>query len=537
MFPWTSITDVPKAGRKARTLRPRTVEETTKELADLRRSSAAETNFDGVLLSSEDRLTKGHITRTLAEISTPEGMLELHRVWREVDSLMGPGKSVLQTLTARYFELRTATTTMSGYLKQLERTTGASARRLVLHEMDRELTKFARLKNDIIKSAHADARALAKELKAELRGDELAKLGKLSVDDVRKETTAALDEFQQALTNMRKAAERGVDARPGPVALRKLAEDQVVALKAGGGTGARKVLSSRIKSLAEFGDPMELGPILAKQMKKRLGRRLSALNDIPDTSLMFMEALGAVCQAKLGGTVLLRRFAEGGASTLNAQELKRVNGYISQVAGLLPEEMAARMKFLEGIFYKRAFETLDQFPPSLRGKLRVEMVEGPLWVVGSSGPPRQFGDGCMLVSGPRGQSTLVGLGEFKAGFDEDLLTQLFVRSDGRAVNSRVRFIDAEGNVQLRTLTRELTFGQGERVALTQPPIYVYGRPAGETPETAAKFSQMVDEQMRSGREMWKIQLPFSAEANRYFAEEAVRESVRILTRARPRWGR
>ena len=143
----------------------------------------------------------------------------------------------------------------------------------------------------------------------------------------------------------------------------------------------------------------------------------------------------------------------------------------------------------------------------------------------------------MLVSGPRGQSTVVGLGEFKAGFDEDLLTQLFVRSDGRALNSRVRFVDAEGNVQLRTLTRELTFGQGERVLLTQPPIYVYGRPAGETPETAAKFSQMVDEQMRSGREMWKIQLPFSAEANRYFAEEAVRESVRILTRARPRWGR
>jgi hypothetical protein len=536
MFPWTSGAEARAAARRVRALEARTAEQATQEFAELRKLSEAESTFDNVLLSSEDRLSKGHLARTLAEASTPEGTLELGRVWRDVDTLMGPGASVLHTLTARYSSLQSVTTRMGGHLRRLAQTRGAGARRLLLTEMDRELTAFARLKGEILAAVDANTKDIGQKLKAELTKDQLAKAGRISASEVRKECQEALGEFEQSLRDLRKAAEDGIDRRPGTVALKRLTEEQLTTLKAGADVGRRQVLSSRISRLATFGNPMELGPRLAGRLKRAVGRHLPALEEVEDTALMFMEALGVVAQARPSGTKLLRRYAEGGAKALDAAELKRLEGYIGQIAGLLPEEVATKMRFMEGIFYKNAFEVLGDFPPALRGKMSVEMVEGPLWVVGGSGPPRQFGDGCLLITGSAGQSAIVGLGEFKAGFDEGLLTQLFVRSDGRAVNSRVRFLDAKGQVQIRTLTREFSFGEGERVALTRRPVYVYGRPGGETPETTAKFAAMVDDQMRSGREMWKMQLPFSTKTNRYFAEEAVKESVRILTKATA-WGR
>jgi hypothetical protein len=71
---------------------------------------------------------------------------------------------------------------------------------------------------------------------------------------------------------------------------------------------------------------------------------------------------------------------------INPDDLRRVGGYLSNLRGLLPEELAVRMRFLEGVFSKRAFEVLDAFPPRLRGQMTVEIVNGPLWVVGGAVP-------------------------------------------------------------------------------------------------------------------------------------------------------
>lgn len=73
------------------------------------------------------------------------------------------------------------------------------------------------------------------------------------------------------------------------------------------------------------------------------------------------------------------------------------------------------MGFLDAIFHKNAFEMLADFPPALRSKMKVEPVEGPLWLIDATGAPRQFGDGCMLLTGPSKKSVIVGLGELKAG--------------------------------------------------------------------------------------------------------------------------
>jgi hypothetical protein len=159
------------------------------------------------------------------------------------------------------------------------------------------------------------------------------------------------------------------------------------------------------------------------------------------------------------------------------------------------------------------------------------MVDGPLWVGG-----RQFGDGCMLLTF-EGQSAIIGLGEIKAGFDEDLLTQLFVRSDRRAADAVVRFTGTDGKSYTRTLTREFSFADGTKVPVRKSPIYAYGRPEGEAPETVEAFKKMVEDQLSSGREMWKVQLPFTTASNAAFANAALLEAVRALIKAKPDWGK
>jgi len=47
---------------------------------------------------------------------------------------------------------------------------------------------------------------------------------------------------------------------------------------------------------------------------------------------------------------------------------------------------------------------------------------------------------------------------------------------------------------------------------------------------------MVKNEMESGRELWKIELPFTEQANSLFAEESLRAAVKTLKKANPKWG-
>jgi hypothetical protein len=486
---------------------------------------------DGIVELSDDALAKLRVARPLTEAAAPEGALKLTRVWRSVDQLMGPGHAVLETLLARYARLQDAMDGMSSLLRRGLRARTEATRRVILSEMDRRLKDFSRLKGEIAKAAGDNADAITRKLKAEMAGTKDKKL--LSGGQIKREAQSALDEAEKALENQRKAVAKKVDSSPGAEALKKKAESYVAKAKAAPDVGPRAFISSRIKRVLELKNGQKLAADFAAKVKRKVRRFLPLIDEVEDAAPFFMDALGVAASAKPDGAKLLRRWAEGGK--LSAKETERISGYLGQIRGLLPEEAAVRMKFLESVFHRSAFEFLTDFPPKLRGRMGVEMVEGPLWVMGS-GAPRQFGDGCLLLTGPNGQSAIVGLGEFKAGFDEDLFTQLFARSDGRAVDATVTFLDKEGKSQMRTLTREFSFEGGEKAAVTRPPSYVYGRSAGETRETAEAFKKMVEEQMRSGREVWKVPLPFSAKQNDKFTDEALKEAVRTMIQAEKKWG-
>ena len=62
-------------------------------------------------------------------------------------------------------------------------------------------------------------------------------------------------------------------------------------------------------------------------------------------------------------------------------------------------------------------------------------------------------------------------------------------------------------------------------------------PADQSVEVAAKFKQMLDDQMRSGRELLKVQLPFGTAENARFTDEALKEGVKTMKKIRADWGR
>ena len=75
---------------------------------------------------------------------------------------------------------------------------------------------------------------------------------------------------------------------------------------------------------------------------------------------------------------------------------------------------------------------------------------------------RQLGDGCALITGPSGKSAIIGLAEFKAGFDRGLLDQVFARSDARSQYAVVEFRGTDNVIHTRTLTREFSFNNAKK---------------------------------------------------------------------------
>jgi hypothetical protein len=502
------------------------------------RGAEIERIVDGITEASEEVLARSRVGRTLTEATAPEGTLKVTRVWREVDAAMGPGRSVMEVMVARYRRLNDAVERMNKLLRQGKRARSRNAREVVLAKMEAELKAFAKLKVEIASLAEENVETIAKQLRAEFT-EEFSKGRKtISRSEAKAECRKALDELEQSLQAQRDALRKGIDGSPSAAAARKRADALVTRLKTTSQSGERAVISSRIKKLMRYQNAQEMSIEFSRRLKRRLRRTLPALHDIEDSALVFMEALGAVDSASPKIARLLRRYAEAGAESLSSKELQRVEGILGQLVGLMPEEVALRMGFCDALFHKAAFEILADLPPELRSRMGVEIVEGPLWVMGPSGPARQFGDGSMLLTGPGGKSALVGLGEVKAGFDEDLLEQLFARSDKRAIDATVSFVDREGNLQVRQLTREFKLpGTEQPVPIKKPPIYVHSSPTSQAEETADQFKQMVADQMRSGRELLKVQLPFDAAANRRFAEESLKEAVNTLKKANKAWGR
>lgn len=483
---------------------------------------AIEKILDGIVEMSDGSLAKARVTRPLTEAACPEGSLVLTRVLREIDDLLGPGRSVLQVLTARYVKLQSSLHVTSRLLRLGRRTRTQSARQLVITMFDRQLKEFSVIKGEILRDIEKSVDAVAKRLQAQTVGQRATK--------VRKDVQTALDEAEQQLQNQRKVLTGKIEDSSSAITHQKRDEAHVTMVMATKDTGARAFINSRIKRLMQFPKGREMAADFGKELKNKVRHFLPILDEVEDSAPFFMEALGIVASANGKGTRLLRSWAQG------KTKIDSVSGYLAHMKGILPEEVVTRMKFLESIFHKNAFEILSEFPPKLRGQMSVEIVEGPLWVIVHSGAPRQFGDSCMLLTGPNGQAAIIGLAEVKAGFDEDLLKQLFARSDARALNSSVTFIDRNGKSQVRKLTREFSFEGGEAVPINKPPTYVYGRTKGEKKETAEEFQKLVNDQMRRDREVWKVPLPLSLQQNQRFSEQALREAVKAIVKADPNWG-
>jgi hypothetical protein len=313
---------------------------------------------DGIAETSEEVLAKSRLGRTLAEASAPEGVLEVRRAWREVDAVMGPGKSAMEVMLARYGSLTSTSERMNELLRQGRRARSATARKVVLAEMDAELKAFRRLKGEIAGRAEQSVDEIRNRLRAEF-SDEFKRGRKtISRREAKAECLDALDEFELALQNQRDALELRIDATPTAAQAERRAEALVTQLKKTPQTGERAAISSRIKRFAEHKNAQELSIEFSKRLKRRLRRDFPALHDIEDSSLVFMEALGAIESARPDMARLLRRYAEDGAASLTGAELKRVEGILGQLRGMMPEEVALRMGFCDALFHKAAFELL-----------------------------------------------------------------------------------------------------------------------------------------------------------------------------------
>lgn len=506
----------------------------------MERAASREAEIDALIGWTEKTMVESHTAKPFAVGVMPEGALELVRLEREIDRVVAPGTSIAKILLTRYAEVRKATQKMSTMARLANREMASSPlKKLVLAKMDAEVKAFAELSKTTVDTVRKDAKAIAKSLQADLDVPDIALA---RVDDVVREVQIGLKEMQQKFTALRRDAEVGLAGRPAAELAAARSKAFVTQVAATADVPARSVMSYRIKGVTQhLSSAPEMARNLGKRLKQQLQLQVPEIGKIEDSSLFFLEALGlvAIDETKTNGALkarILRKFAEQGEGTLTAAERARLQGYLSAMRGLLPEQTALQSKYLESLFHKSAFEILSRFPPDIRKNFVVEVVEGPMWSLGAKGPARQFGDGCMLITSPSGESAIVGLNEIKAGYDEELLKQLFDRSDRRAVGSQVTFLGRDNKPQTRRLTREFAAGkQGELVEVT--PIYAYGRTSGESPETAQQFQAMVEDQMRTGREVWKVPLPLTAAQNELFTRAAVKEAVLEIVKKKPKWGK
>ena len=395
MYPFDELRSVARGGEEAA--------EDFKKLGEL---AKVETDFDEVLLSTEDRLCKARIARAMADATTPPNALELHRIWRDLDALMGPGQSMLHVLCTQYPPLATATDRMSRLLRASLRVRTPAARKLALESLDIEISNFAALSSKIKPKAAEDLSNWHKTLKERYGAADYPEfMNSLGRQDARKklpdkeellkEAAAALSAVEDGFKTALKAAKSGKDSRAVTKAFEESARIEVEWLKeVHEATGEKLIslqsegkqiprtaeLASRISSLSAFASrvkksPVELGTELAAILRFELATDIPILEHLRDTHL-FMEVLGVVAQAKSEKHRLLLNFANSSDPAKDPV----IKGYVRQLLGLLPEASAVHMNFMPAAFSKRAFEVLSEFPEHLRGMMMVEIVPGPLWV-------------------------------------------------------------------------------------------------------------------------------------------------------------
>ena len=470
----------------------------------------------------ESKLLTGEGTELLAkgtfETVVPVEAIELTRVWKTINKILGPGNSPLNVLAAAYPDI-------ASIMGRLEKIAGfafaagappsrGARARVELNKLVREMDK----------------------VKAVVEADLDRKLAAASFKGAQKTVAEqSIQGYKRSLVELQNSVKQQRDtvaslAKAGGAYLKRAERKKLVVteiLKKGNATG--KAIGTAFNTLRKFGDIVTLGDALRARMAKA---RVKTLVDevwhlIDPESLLFARALGIVAAVKADAKrwALFQKAAKDGIESLGKAERDSVNGTLNQLRGLLPEEASDTLGALHAMGKKRALEVMADWPKELAktaDKMSLEHVQGPFWIKGEGKLWAEFGDGATLLHDPSGGGAyLILLGESKSYLPRKLFDQIFRRSDKRFAGQIVHYIDEAG--QLRSVTLKPLPGNA-------PPTYVFSRPQGMTEREIKELDKMVEDGMQGERELWKLDLPFRRDHNESFVKMLFEQAVATLDR-------
>lgn len=449
----------------------------------------------------------------------PAPAVQMSRSWRAIERVLGPGKSLLT-------ELASAFPALAKLIERRAKIPGLagkpSAHRLKRgrDELDAVIKEFEKVRVEIEK--WIDEVATPLRLYYRPWGGE-----KVRQDPVRSFKNA-LAEFAEDL-RLRRAALAALGKKIVAMSERAKRRALVITAFVNKRGGLELGVGHTFKSLSRFGDVGELGERLLQKLlateKKgwpKLFRKL--LSIVGEDSLLFVRAVAIMAHIKLNNPAkwkLFRKAAKNG-------EWQSVQGDLNQLRGLFPEAATDALGHREALGNKKASEILADLPPEVAkdvGKMAVEHVKGPFWIIQPNGTKVEFSDGASLLLDEVGETgSLLLLAETTTRLRYKKFKQIFARPTSALKGSIVHYVDKAGklrSVRLKPLPGGHT------------PVYVFTTLGGLTPEEEKELAKVTEFMMQSEREVYMSELPVTRADNEVFVEQVFRVCVKLLDVLKP----
>lgn len=447
------------------------------------------------------------------QFATSAELSFLTRLMSRVEKMMGPGHTRLSDLAAAWPALADVIERQARvYAAATASEVGSTARLAASYGMiglQRQLS------------------LVSAEIRADLKS-QLAHAKVPSEERVR-ESVAALEEFESAIrlraatlaTMSKRTTEQLLDM--AQLHRNRLVVTEIIS-RAGKTRSEIGHSLAHLAGLPGVGDVSKVGEQLANAViRAAAGSELDRLTALLSRrSPLFIRAAAMVAPAMERPTVWRSMVAKAWGGVPPEGQSNAIEGYLRQLRGLLPEEMAITSGTLKALGQKRAHEVLATLPADLLGdtsRWSVVHLDGPFWIPHENGSVSEFGDGASLLIDESGSGFLLTLAEAKSYLPWSLFEQLFSRSDPRAAATLMHYVDDSGvvkSVTLRPLPGNAT------------PSYLFSRPRDMTEAEKALLARMIKAGLKDGREVYHQELPFTRDENKNFADLLLVKAVRLL---------
>lgn len=495
----------------------------SKEIVDVAKAvEVAFTDLPAVRTIEEATVLTGGIIR---DVKLPSDAVMVTRSWSRVESLVGPGKTLLSALASAFPPLSEVIRKFEEALAYLAK--DPRRRKRAAAALEAMLLDFAKTRKTV--EAALERRAAA--LYGKLRGDKRA---------VMEESVKG---YLKSLEEMELNLKREIDALKSSVgvALKATAKEQRARMKV-----TQILLKSRgrveaaigwpFQALKRYGDPAELG----ESLWRRVGRAVKGTNLervwplIDIDSLLFHRVMGIVANAKMKGGESWKRMLKA-AKFKTMEKAKKffetsawesLDGHLNQMRGLAPEAVSAKMGVMEALGHKDALDRAASLSPEFKKaaeELRVVHAKGPFWIEKEPNKFVEFGDGATFLESPKGEfGHLQLLGESKSYLPTSLYKQLFETSDPRFAGVLMHYVDATG--KLKSIKMKGPLGGGT-------PTYVFFHPEGMSFEEERLFQEVVEQMSSSERTVLKVEQPLSRQENEDFVWMLFKTAVEIIEKS------